>query len=188
MAAGPVAAAWAAAAAHRGHGDDMGMMRFLDHLFTTRWHLRRAFPGTDLARITDAVARAEQIHRGQIVVAIEAALPLEFQLDGITPKQRAIITFRHLNVWDTAENNGVLIYLCLADRDVEIVADRGIHNSVGTAAWEDICRDMESLLKQKVSADAVIPAIDRIGALLAVHFPRTTSPQANELPDPPVIL
>lgn len=164
------------------------MLRFLDHLFTTRWHLRRAFPELERTRITDAVRRAEETHRGQIVVALEASLPLDLLLDGITPQQRAIMTFRHLNVWDTAENTGVLLYVSLADRDIEIVADRGIHDRVGTAAWEAICRDMEVLLKEKVSVDAIIPAIDRIGALLAQHFPRLTALQDNELPDRPVMM
>ncbi len=166
----------------------MSIGRFFRHIFTTRWTLRRAFPDADLARIAEAVARTETRHRGQIVVALEAALPLDLLLDGITPKQRGVMTFRHLNVWDTEENNGVLLYLSLADRDIEIVADRGIHDKAGTPAWEEICRDMEAVLKTTVSADAIIPAIDRIGALLETHFPRSVAAQSNELPDKPVIM
>jgi uncharacterized membrane protein len=187
--AGPAAAAWAAAAARQDHGDIMGMFRFLDHLFTTRWHMRRAFGEADLTRIAEAVGNSEKYHTGQIVVALEASLPLELLLDGMTPRQRAEQTFKLLNVWDTEANNGVLLYLCLADRDVEIIADRGIHSHVGTQAWESICREMETMLKARVTSDPIVTAVQRIGALLEQFHPRSDGQQAdNMLPDKPVIL
>jgi hypothetical protein len=186
--AGVAVVAPAAAAGHQGHGDTMSIVRFFRHLFTTRWHLNNLFPDPELARIAGAVSASELHHRGQIVVALEAAHPLESLLDGITPRQRAELSFRHLNVWDTTENTGVMLYMCLADHDFEIVADRGIHAVVGQAGWEEICQETETLLRQNVSADALIFAIERIGALMQAHFPRTSPAIADELPNRPVIL
>jgi uncharacterized membrane protein len=167
----------------------MGIFRFLNHLFTTRWHMRKAFGDADLKRVAEAVGSSEEYHTGQIVVALEASLPLELLLDGMTPRQRAEQTFKLLNVWDTQANNGVLLYLCLADHDFEIIADRGIHMHVGTEAWESICREMETSLKARVSSDPIVAAVHRIGTLLARFHPRSPGqPAENSLPNKPVIL
>jgi uncharacterized membrane protein len=160
--------------------------RFFKHLFTTRGALNRQFPADDLARITTAVAASEQRHSGQIVVALEAALSLEAIFDGATGKARAHAVFRDLSVWDTAQNNGILLYLLLADRDIEIVADRGIHEKVGQVTWEAICRDLEADLRAGKRAEAVIAAIERLADALAAHF---SGPRGdNELPDRAVVL
>ena len=95
--------------------------------------------------------------------------------------------FGRLRIWDTEENCGVLIYLLLADRDVEIVADRGIHRKVGDATWQALCRGMEAAFREKRFADGALDGIDTVNALLAQHYPRTSA-GPNELSDQPVIL
>ena len=108
-----------------------------------------------------------------------------------SPKKRAIELFGQFNIWDTEQNNGVLIYLLLADRDVEIVADRGIHQHVGNPAWEHICHQMELSFKRGNFEAGVLQGITDIGALLANHFPLSTMnkmQKPNELPNAPIIL
>ena len=107
------------------------MRRLLRHLFTDRARRAPPFPAGGSRAVEAAIAAGERAHSGQVCVAIEAALPLARVWSGITPRQRALEVFGFLRVWDTERNDGVLVYLLLADRDVEIVADRGIHAHVG---------------------------------------------------------
>ena len=162
--------------------------RFIRHLATDHGSARRAFPTSTLARIEAAIADGERRHRGHVCVAVEASLPLERVLKGVAPRARALEVFGALSVWDTEENCGVLVYLLLADRDVEIVADRGIHAKVGDEAWAAICRDMEAAFRARRFEEGVLAGIAQINALLARHFPRTGTEGTNELPDRPVIL
>jgi uncharacterized membrane protein len=162
--------------------------RFFHHLATDHGNVRRAFPKASLARIEAAIAEGEQSHRGQVRFAVEPSLPLARVLRGVAPRERALEVFGNLRIWDTEENCGVLVYLLLADRDVEIVADRGIHAKVGAAAWEEICRGMEAAFRDRRYAEGVEAGIARINALLAEHFPRSAAAGANELPDRPVLL
>src|SRR6185312_13864059 len=122
----------------------MGIGRIGKHLLTHRWRVRKHFPPEAMAAIEQAIRAGETSHSGQVVFAVEGAL------DGLPlfrdqhPRDRALDVFSHLRIWDTAHNNGVLIYLLLADRDVEIIADRGIDAYVGAVGWDNICRDMET--------------------------------------------
>src|SRR4029453_2680224 len=113
--------------------------RFFRHLATDEGSVRRAFPEAALARIEALIGEGEKRHRGQGRFAVEASLPLARVLAGVTPRARAIDVFSLLRIWDTEENCGVLVYLLLADHDVEIVADRGIHGRVGTKTWSAVC-------------------------------------------------
>jgi uncharacterized membrane protein len=115
-------------------------MRALRHLFALPGAVSRAFADGSLADIEQAVRRSEQLHDGQIRVAVEAALDPLHLWRGKTARQRAIEVFAELGVWDTERNNGVLLYLLLAERNVEIVADRGFNGKVTAAEWEDVCR------------------------------------------------
>ena len=160
--------------------------RFFRHLATDHGSARRAFPAAALSRIETAIAEGERRHRGQVRVAIEASLPLVRVLKGLTPRARALEAFSELSVWDTEENCGVLVYLLLADRDVEIVADRGIHAQVGAKTWEAICREMEAAFRERRFDDGIAAGIAKINWLLAEHFPRTGA-GANELPDRPIV-
>jgi uncharacterized membrane protein len=128
------------------------------------------------------------MHRGQVCLAIEGALPAGRVLKRVSPRERALEVFGLLRVWDTEENCGVLVYLLLADHDVEIVADRGIHRIVGDATWQAICTRMEAAFREVRFADGVLAGVGEISALLAQHFPRTGERGANELSDRPVIL
>ncbi len=160
--------------------------RLWRHLFTDRADVNRVFPAGELQRVEAAVTASERRHGGQVCVAIEAALPLARVWQGITPRERALEVFGLLRVWDTERNDGVLVYLLLADRDVEIVADRGINAKVGTAAWESICRGMESAFREGRHTAGVEAGIAAIADLLVVHAPGASG--HNELSDRPVIL
>ena len=142
----------------------------------------------DLGARGQVPVEGEQRHRGQLRFAVEPALPLARVLSRVEPRERALEVFGLLRIWDTAENCGVLVYLLLADRDVEIVADRGIHGHVGTAAWEAICRKMEAAFRDGRFTEGVEAGIVEINALLAQHYPRGAAATDNELADRPVVL
>lgn len=167
---------------------DRPRYRFLRHLATDHGSVRKRFSDAALARIEAAIADGERRHRGQVRFAVEASLPLVRVLRGLTPRERALEVFGLLRIWDTDENCGVLVYLLLADRDVEIVADRGIHRHAGTAAWEEICRRMEAAFRDGRFEQGVEAGIAEINALLARHYPHDGGTAANELPDRPVVL
>lgn len=160
--------------------------RLWRHLVTDRGAVNRAFTADDLLRIQHAIAEGERRHAGQLCVAIEAALPLARVWQRTSPRERALEIFGLLRVWDTERNDGVLLYLLLADRDVEIVADRGIHAHVGAEAWEAICKAMETAFRAGRYAEGVETGIAAITALLVEHAPGAGGP--NELSDRPVIL
>jgi uncharacterized membrane protein len=162
--------------------------RFWRHLATDHRSARRAFPDVTMRRIEAAIAAGEQHHRGQVRFVVEPALPLARVLKALPPRERALEVFGLMRIWDTEDNAGVLVYLLLADRDVEIVADRGIHGKVGSSEWEAVCRTMETAFRDGHFAEGAEQGIARISALLAQHFPRGAGVGTNELPDRPVIL
>ncbi len=161
--------------------------RFWRHAFCDEKDVRRAFPDEGMKRIEQAIVSGEATHRGQVGIVIEAALPLARVLRKLAPRERALEVFGSLRIWDTQENNGVLLYLLLADHDVEIVADRGIHRLVGPDAWEAICRRMEQAFRAGRFVDGVEEGIRETCALLATHFPGAGG-DANEIADQPVVL
>jgi len=162
--------------------------RFWRHLVTDHRTARRAFPEAALQRIEMAIAAGEQRHRGQVRFVIEPALPLARVVKAMPPRERALEVFGLARVWDTEDNAGVLVYLLLADRDVEIVADRGIHRRVGDAEWAAVCRRMEAAFRDGRYAEGAEGGIGEINALLERHFPRDGAAASNELPDRPVVL
>lgn len=165
----------------------MDFARLLRHLLTPPWRARRAFPQATLDEIEVIVAGSEIQHEGELRFVVEGALDLGDLLAGTTARARAIEVFARLGVWDTAHNSGVLIYVQLVDRRVEIVADRGIAARVPQERWEAICRDMEAAYRNGRFASGSRAAIARVTALLVEHFPvRGANP--NELPDRPVVL
>ena len=166
----------------------MQLGRFWRHLIATRWAVRRVFPDAALLAIEAAVHAGERLHDGEVRFAVETELGWQELLRGITPRQRAIEVFSLLRVWDTERNNGVLIYLLFADRDVEIVADRGIDRRVGQGTWEELCRGMEAAFRAGRYADGVEAGIAELNALLETHFPRGEGGTRNELPDRPVVM
>ena len=165
----------------------MNLKRYLNHLFYPSWRVRSAFPTPALRAIESAIHAAEQCHDGEIRFAIEGTLDTAQLWRGITAHSRAIEVFTNLHVWDTAANNGVLVYLLLADRQVEIVADRGVHAKIGQAGWEAICQTMEARLRQREFEAAALHGVAAIAALLTAHYPASGS-KTNELDDWPVVV
>lgn len=163
-------------------------MRWLRHLFLDDLVLRRAFPRATLAAIEQAVAAQEKRHRGELRVVIEGGLPLPALLAGCSARARAIEHFGSLRVWDTDDNAGVLIYLLLADRRVEIVADRGIHARVGATAWETICGAVQREFAAGRFEAGMLGGLASVSDLLAQHFPAGPGANPNEQPDTPALV
>lgn len=162
-------------------------MRALRHLLAPS--SARSFPPEMLERIAAAIAASEARHTGEIAFAVEAALPLRLALVDHRPRDRALDVFTRLRVWDTDANNGVLVYMLLADRAIEIVADRGFNGRVDDAGWAGICRDLEAAMRGGDTEAGVLRAIEAISSLLEQHFPRPQGyVDANELPDRPHML
>jgi uncharacterized membrane protein len=165
----------------------MGMRRIGRHLIEHRWRLRRDFPPNVLAAIEQAIKAGETMHSGQVRFVVEGALDGAPLFRDQPARERALDIFSSLRIWDTAHNNGVLIYLLLADRNVEIVADRGIDAKVGADGWEKICREMEADFRAGKFERGAIKGIEAVSRQLAAHFPgRGGGP--NELPDAPVVI
>lgn len=161
--------------------------RMLRHLFYPRWLTARAFPRQGMARIATAVAESERAHGGEIRFVVDGALDFLPLMRGETARERALAMFSSLNVWDTEANNGVLIYLLLADRDVEILADRGFNGRVEGREWEAICREMESHFSRGEYEQGALAGIARVDALARRHFP-AAGDNPNELPDAPALV
>ncbi|MEA2915720.1 MAG: hypothetical protein QOJ15_7801 [Bradyrhizobium sp.] len=165
----------------------MGIGRIGKHLLEHRWRVRRIFPAKVLAAIEQAIRAGEATHSGQVRFVVEGALDGKPLFRDQSARERALDIFSQLRIWDTAHNNGVLIYLLLADRNVEIVADRGIDARVGAAGWEKICQQMERDFKAGNFERGVILGIEAVSRLLAGHFPPHHGDK-NELPDAPVVM
>jgi uncharacterized membrane protein len=165
----------------------MGIKRIGKHLFEHHWRAKRIFTGKVRASIEQAIKAAEAGHSGQIRFVVEGALDGAPLFKGQSARERALDIFSHLRIWDTAHNNGVLIYLLLADRTVEIVADRGIDGKVGAADWEKICAAMQAEFALANFEAGVIKGIKAVSQQLLKHFPRRGAGD-NELPDAPVVI
>jgi uncharacterized membrane protein len=164
----------------------MNLRRIARHVLVMPGALKRAFPATTMMAIEQAIAASEREHSGEVRFAAEAALDVPGLFAGQSARERAIDVFSQLRVWDTAQNNGVLIYLLLADRDIEIVADRGL-NAVSAKDWQMICETMETGLRRGEFQQAVIVGIEAVSRLLARHFPPRAGDR-NELADRPAIV
>lgn len=162
-------------------------MRWLRHLFAPS--ARRPFPADALQRIGAAVAAGEARHYGEICFAVEPALSVPMLWARLDAHARALQVFAQLRVWDTHANNGVLVYWLLADRRIEIVADRGLDGLVSAEQWRGVCQAMEERLQAGDAEAAAVAGVAAVSDLLARHFPRSgDAPDANELPDVPRLL
>jgi uncharacterized membrane protein len=165
----------------------MDLARLVRHLATTSARVRRAFPASALRSIEQAIAASEATHAGEIRFVVEGALDGLPLLRGQTARERAIEHFARLHVWDTEHNTGVLVYVLLADRRVEIVADRGIHAKAGAEAWSAICRGMETHFGTGDYGRGAVQGIEAVTQLVKCHFPLRPG-DLNELPDTPLTL
>ena len=165
----------------------MNLGRLLRHLIVPPWWAARQFPARAQAVVGRAIAESETRHRGELRFVVEGGMPIGALRAGQNARQRAVDLFASLGVWDTADNSGVLIYVQLADRRVEIVADRGIDARVGQAFWAGVCRDLEAAFRAGRFEAGAVAAIETITGALVMHFPpRADNP--NELPDQPLVL
>ena len=164
----------------------------LQRLFKHRWldesDTRRAIPPATVERLAQYVAESERRHTGEVRIYVEAGLPLSYLWRDATPRDRAIALFGKLGVWDTEQNNGVLVYLLLAEHAIEVVADRGLSRHVTPAQWQEIVAHMRDEFRAGRYEEGLKQAVDEVTALLVKHFPAASdAPNANELPDHPVL-
>jgi len=165
----------------------MNIKRIAKHLFMTRWQVDKSFPAATLEAIEKEIKVSETMHAGEIRFVVEAALDGTPLFKDQSAQERALDVFSQLRIWDTESNNGLLIYLLLADHAVEIVADRGIHAKVGTQEWQKICRKMETDFAQGHFKHGVCLGINSVTEHLAAHFP-VTSDDKDELSNKPLIM
>ena len=165
----------------------MDISRLIKHMISHGRKVGSHFSSKDLEVITKAILQSESQHTGQICFAVEGAMDMSSLLKNQSPRDRAIEVFSRLKVWDTEHNNGVLIYVLIADHAVEIVSDRGINKRVDQSEWQAICHDIESKFAKGGYQQGVLSGIDKLTQVLHQHFPRTRS-STNEISDIPVIL
>lgn len=166
----------------------MNSRRLLRHLFATRWQTRRRFRAAVLAAIETAIREAESGHAGEIRFVVETALDLAQLWQDQPPRARALQVFGQTGVWDTADNNGVLIYVLLADQVVEIIADRGIASRVSQSEWDALCREMEGHYAAGRFQEGSVAGVRAVGRLLSRHFPHGQGVKPDELPNQPELL
>jgi len=161
-------------------------LRILRHRVLDDTDTRRALPPAVLERLRQRVAASERRHTGEIRICVEAGLPLSYLWRGSSARDRAITMFGKLRVWDTEHNNGVLVYLLLAEHAIEVVADRGLSRHVDAAEWARIVAGMRDAFRAGRYEEGLGAAVDAVDALLARHFPLgTAQSNPNELPDEP---
>lgn len=197
MASAVAEAVTLAAVVHPGIGKHMldKLKTFLRHLWLDVSDTERAVPPDLLQRLAQRVAASEGRHSGQIRIYVEAALPMSYlwrfgHQDSMKEliRQRAVMLFGKLRLWDTEHNNGVLIYLQLAEHAIEIVADRGVSRHVSVLQWQAITQHMSSAFKSRQFEDGLTQAIGEVTCVLVAHFPSPHESSAtNELPDEPVL-
>ncbi|MFL6664565.1 MAG: TPM domain-containing protein [Rhizobacter sp.] len=163
-------------------------LRLLKHRWVDDRRARRLLGPDALQRLGAKVAASERHHSGEVRVCVEAGLPLSYLWRDATARERAVAMFGKLRVWDTEQNNGVLIYLLLADRSIEIVADRGLNRHVDAAQWAAIADSMRTAFQGGAMEAGLGQAIDAVDMLLTRHFPlREGEANPNELPDEPAV-
>lgn len=161
--------------------------RLFRHLFIWPGAVHKHLPAEAMRRIEAAIAKSESMHSGEICFVIEANLHVFDIFSRKSAKKRAVELFSNFKVWDTEHNNGVLIYLLLADHDFEILADRGIHQHVGATGWEAICQQMEAQFRRGQFEAGVIYGIAKIGEQLEQHYPAHVQ-KLNELSNAPIAI
>ena len=163
-------------------------LRLLQHSRFDAADARRVLGPDALQRIEARVAASEAHHSGEIRVCVEAGLPISYLRRNATARERAVAMFGKLRVWDTEHNNGVLVYLLVAEHAIEIVADRALSRHVDATGWQRIMATMQSAFHAGQFEAGLNEAVDAIDALLCEHF--TLAPgqrNPNELPNAPLM-
>jgi len=162
------------------------LLRILKHRWLDETDAARALDAQALARLEQRVAASERRHSGEIRICVEAGLPLSYLWRGATARERAITMFGKLRVWDTEHNNGVLIYLLLAEHAIEIVADRGLAARVEPHTWQRLVEGMREQFRAGRFEPGLAQAVDAVDELLARHFPLAAGDaNPDELPNRP---
>jgi uncharacterized membrane protein len=162
--------------------------RLLRHRWLDDGDTRKALPPELLQRLQQRVAASERRHSGEIRIYAEAGLPTSYLWRGASARERAVAMFGKLRVWDTEHNNGVLVYLLLAEHAIEIVADRGLNSRVDPQEWQRIVARMGEAFRAQRFEDGLTQALEEVSALLVLHFPLAEGQaNPNELPDQPVL-
>jgi uncharacterized membrane protein len=164
------------------------LQRLLTNLGEGWFQLRRRFPSSLLDEIAAAVAEGEHRHLGEVRLAVESRLSPLAVLAGLDAPTRARQVFEQLRVWDTEHNNGVLVYVLLAEHRIEIVADRGIARRVAPSEWVAACERMREAYARGQWREGSLRGIEAVHALLERHFPADGESRQDELPDRPVLL
>jgi uncharacterized membrane protein len=163
-------------------------VKILSHLVLPRSALARRFPSHALTAIEEAIAASEKTHRAEIRVAIEVALDVRCLLRVRSARERALEVFAELGVWNTRERNGVLIYVLLAERDVEIIADSGFEGRIEESEWLRVCTLIEREFAAGRWRDGVLRGVEAVSALLAREFPGAGPSNPNEQRNRPAVL
>jgi uncharacterized membrane protein len=165
----------------------MNLGRAFRHLFASRWRTRQRFSDAVDTDIEQAIRAAEERTSGEIRFVIETGLDPAAALRGLPPRDRALEVFAQFRVWDTELRNGVLIYVLVADRDVEIIADRGAAAAIPVAGWEDAAKLMEDRFRVGLYREGAIAGVEAVAKLLEKHFP-ARAVNRDELPNQPSLL
>lgn len=181
-----MAAVVLAVAVHPG-GGSMNIARIIKHLLYPPWFVRYKFPPASLYKIEESIKQSETQHCGEIRFAVESSLGFFQLIQGTPCFERGVDVFSELRIWDTEQNNGVLIFLLLVDRKVEIIADRGLNNEIAGNEWKRICQLMEKSFRKHDFEAGVTDGINEITQLLIKHFP-IQDEKINELSNKPVII
>jgi uncharacterized membrane protein len=163
------------------------LTRVMRHLRTTTAAGRRTFPDSALKAIQATIAGGEKMHRAEVRLIVEPALPIPAVLDGKSSRERARELFAQYRIWDTEENCGILIYINLADHKVEIIADRTVGRLLGAQDWQEVCRTMTKGFARGEYHESVIAGLKQLNDMLATRFPADGS-SSNELSNRPLIL
>lgn len=170
-----------------------GLWNRLQRLLRHRWtegQVSNAFPREVLLRLEQQVTASETQHTGQIRLCVEGGLPYSYIWRNAHARVRAVSLFGKLRVWDTEHNNGVLIYLLMADHAIEIVADRALHRAVDAREWQAVLAGMQQDFQRDAYAEGMKTALQRVSSLLATHFPQGAHSHTGSdsaLPDTPVV-
>ena len=161
--------------------------RWIRHCFSTASAGKRAFPPVTLKAIENAISDGEKLHRAEVRVIVEHSLSARAVLHRTTSRQRAMELFAQYRIWDTEENCGVLVYLNIADRKVEIIADRAVAKRVAAEEWRAVCKTMTDGFAREQFHDSALSALHQLNELLRSHLP-TNGEHKNQLSDKPIVL
>lgn len=163
------------------------LIRYFKHLFFARFQIAQRFPKRSMNAIETAIRESEKLHMGELRFVVESSLEWQDLFAGLTSRERALQVYSQLRIWDTEQNSGVLIYLLLADRRIEIVADRGINSRVDKVKWINVCQDIESQLRLGNFESGVLLGVSEITDLLQQNFPAQVH-NPNDLPNRPLVI